>query len=189
KQVIRNLITCAHDGGNYLINIGPKPDGSVPEESAHILNTVGAWMDKNGQALYGADRCQPRRCRFGSFSRKGNTLYLHVHFWPGEPVAIAGLINKVKSAHLLASGQKVAFTQDTYRVQFTGLPAKAPDEPITTIAIECDGEPKQDELFVLRRERAEAELRGCRGRKGTADEQLTFAYQPAESLQSEQSFI
>ncbi len=153
KQVIRNLITCAHDGGNYLINIGPKADGSVPEESLRILTTVGAWMDKNGGSLYGADRCQPRRCRFGSFSRKGNTLYLHVHFWPGSTVAIAGLLNKVKSASLLASGQKVAFKQDQYRVQFMGLPERAPDEPITTIAIECDAEPKQDELFVRRRER------------------------------------
>jgi alpha-L-fucosidase len=155
KQVIRNLITCAHDGGNYLINIGPKPDGSIPEESVRILSTVGAWMDKNGQALYGADRCQPRRCRFGSFSRKGNTLYLHVHFWPGETVALAGLMTKVKAASLLATGQKVAFQQDEYRVRFTGLPAKALDEPITTIAIECEGEPKQDELFVRRRERGQ----------------------------------
>jgi alpha-L-fucosidase len=153
KQVIRNLITCAHDGGNYLINIGPKPDGSVPEESVRILTTVGAWMEKNGGSLYGADRCQPRRCRFGSFSRKGNTLYLHVHFWPGSTVAIAGLMNKVKSASLLATGQKVAFKQDTYRVQFTGLAEKAPDDPITTLVIECDGEPKQDELFVRRRAR------------------------------------
>jgi alpha-L-fucosidase len=153
KQVIRNLITCAHDGGNYLINIGPKADGSVPEESVRILTTVGAWMDKNAVSLYGADRCQPRRCRFGSFSRKGNTLYLHVHFWPGSTVALAGLMNKVKSASLLASGQKLAFKQDAYRVQFTGLPERAPDDPITTIVIECDGEPKQDELFVRRRER------------------------------------
>lgn len=155
KQVIRNLITCAHDGGNYLINVGPKADGSIPEESVRILNTVGAWMGKNGDSLYGADHCQPRRCRFGSFSRKGNTLYLHVHFWPGETVAIAGLMNRVKSAKLLASGRDVAYEQDEYRVRFTGLPAKAPDDPITSIAIECDGPPRQDELFVRRRERRE----------------------------------
>jgi alpha-L-fucosidase len=155
KQVIRNLITCAHDGGNYLINIGPKGDGSIPEESIGILSQVGAWMDKNGQSLYGADLCHPRRCRFGSFSRKGNTLYLHIHAWPGETVAIAGLMNKVKSASLLATGQKVAFQQDEYRVRFTGLPAKAPDNLITTIAIECDGEPRQDEIFVRNRERGQ----------------------------------
>src|SRR6266700_3411598 len=91
KQVIRNLITCAHDGGNYLINIGPKPDGSIPEESIQIMSTVGRWMDKNGTALYGADICQPRRSRNGSFSRKGKTLFLHVHYWPGNTVAIAGI--------------------------------------------------------------------------------------------------
>src|SRR5947209_7454056 len=61
KQVIRNLITCAHDGGNYLINIGPKGDGSIPAESVAILGTVGDWMDRNGSALYGADVCQPSR--------------------------------------------------------------------------------------------------------------------------------
>ena len=153
KQVLRNLITCAHDGGNYQLNIGPKADGSVPLESVGILKTVGRWMGKNAASIYGADRCQPRRCRFGSFSRRGNTLFLHVHFWPGETVAIAGLMNKVKSATLLATGQPVAFQQDAYRVRFTGLPARAPDSPITTLAIECDGEPEQDELFVRKRER------------------------------------
>ena len=153
KQVIRNLITCAHDGGNYLINIGPKADGSIPEESIRILSTVGQWMEKNAEALYGADICQPRRCRFGSFSRKGNTLYLHVHFWPGSTVAVAGLKTKVKSARLLASGQNVEFEQNTYRVKFTGLREKAPDSPITTIAIQCESEPRQDEIFVRKRAR------------------------------------
>src|SRR5438105_4264590 len=91
KQIIRNLITCAHDRGNYLLNIGPKPDGSVPEESVAILNTVGQWMDKNGQSIYLADICQPRRSRNVSFTRRGNTLYFHVHFWPGDQLAFAGL--------------------------------------------------------------------------------------------------
>jgi alpha-L-fucosidase len=126
----------------------------VPLESVAILNTVGKWMAKNGQSLYGADRCQPRRCRFGSFSRKANTLYLHAHFWPGETVAVAGLKSKVKGVSLLATGQTLAFRQDDYRLRITGLPAKAPDEPITTLAIECESEPKQDEIFVRRRERA-----------------------------------
>jgi alpha-L-fucosidase len=44
--VIRNLITCARDGGNYLLNIGPRGDGTIPEESVRILTTVGDWMSK-----------------------------------------------------------------------------------------------------------------------------------------------
>ena len=153
KQVIRNLITCAHDGGNYLINIGPKADGSIPDESVKIMTTVGDWMSRNGTALYGADSCQPTRCRFGSFSRKGNTLFLHIQSWPGSTVALAGLKNRVTSAKLLASGKNVDFQQDKYRVRFTGLPEKAPDYPLTTIAIELDTVANQDNIFVRNRER------------------------------------
>ena len=113
-------------------------------------------MDKNGSALYGADVCQPRRSRNGSFSRHGNTLYFHVHFWPGgDGLAFAGLQTKVKSVSLLATGQQVSFDQDAYHLRFKGLPEKAPDDPITTLVIECEGEPKQDELFVRRRERGQ----------------------------------
>ena len=53
KTAVRNLITCARGGGNYLLNIGPRPDGSIPEESVRILTKVGEWMDKNGAAIYG----------------------------------------------------------------------------------------------------------------------------------------
>jgi alpha-L-fucosidase len=157
KQIVRNLITCAHDGGNYLLNIGPKSDGSIPEESVRILTEVGRWTGKNGQSIYvGTERCQPRRSRNGSFSRRGNTLYLHVHFWPGDDnLAFAGLQTKVKSAALLATGQKVDFEQDAYHIRFKGLPEKAPDDPVTTLALECESEPKQDELFVRRRERGQ----------------------------------
>jgi alpha-L-fucosidase len=58
----------------------------------------------------------------------------------------------VKSARLLATGQEVKFEQDRLRVRFLNVPANAPDSPVTTIAIECGSEPKQDNEFV-RRER------------------------------------
>ena len=155
KQVVRNLISCARDGGNYLLNIGPKGDGSIPEQSLRILEAVGAWTQKNGESIYGSDRCQPRRSNYASFSRKGDTLYMHVHFWPGEEVFVAGLQVKVKSARLLASGRKVEFTQDSLRLRLHGLPAQAPDQPVTTLAIECAGEPKQDTNGVRRERKRE----------------------------------
>jgi alpha-L-fucosidase len=152
KTVVRNLVTCAHDTGNYLLNIGPKGDGSIPEESVGILTKVGGWMQRNGPTIYQSEKCQPRRSNYAAFSRKGNTLYMHVYFWPGSTVAIGGLRNKVQSAKLLASGRDVKFEQDDFRVRFVGLPEKAPDNPVTTIAIECDGEPHQDTDYV-RKER------------------------------------
>lgn len=152
RTVIKNLISCARDGGNYLLNIGPKPDGSIPEESVRIMREVGQWLDRNGSAIYTSDRCQPRRSNYASFTRKGNTLYMHVHYWPGDTVALSGLMTAVKSARLVASGREVKFQQDRFRVRFVGLPSEAPDHPITTIAIDCDAEPTQNTDFV-RKER------------------------------------
>src|SRR5579872_1311420 len=152
KTVVRNLITCARGGGNYLLNIGPKADGSIPEESVEILTAVGRWVNKNGPTIYDVDLCQPHNSTYANFTRKGNTLYIHCHFWPGNTVSIGGLRNKVLSAKFFASGQPVKFHQEEFRVQFTGLPAKPPDDPVTTLAVELDGTPDQDTLWV-RKER------------------------------------
>ena len=148
KTIIRNLISCVHDGGNYLLNIGPQPDGSVPEESIRVLTEVGQWMNISGETIYKAEICQPKRSNYASFTRTDNTLYMHVHFWPGQDLAISGLMVKVKSARLLKGNQPITFAQDPYRVHLTGLPADPPDAPVTTIALECDGEPQQDTNFV-----------------------------------------
>jgi alpha-L-fucosidase len=148
RTVIRNLIQCSRDGGNYLLNIGPKPDGSIPEESVRILSEVGHWMEINGGTIYKSDPCQVRRSNYADFTRAGNTLYMHVYFWPGEYVAISGLQTKVKAARLLKSGADVKFTQTEFQTKFTGLPMQAPDDPVTTIAIECESEPQQNTDFV-----------------------------------------
>ena len=152
KDIVRNLVTCARGGGNYLLNIGPKPDGSVPEESVRILGAVGKWMARNGQTIYASEPCQVHSSVLANFTRRGNTLYVHVHFWPGETVAVGGLRTKVRSARLLASGKPVKVQQSEFRVQFAGLPEAAPDDPVSVIEAECDSEPRQDTEWV-RRER------------------------------------
>src|SRR5262249_9170886 len=135
---------------NYLLNIGPRADGSIPEPSMRILEEVGRWMAANGEAIYESDPCQVRRSNYASFTRKGNTLFMHVHFWPGETVALSGLKTSVKSAALPASKKKINFGQDRFRVRFPGLPQEAPHNPLTTISIECESEPTQDTEFVRR---------------------------------------
>jgi len=158
ETIVRNLITCARDTGNYLLNIGPKADGSIPEDSVRILTEVGKWMDKNGPTIYESETCKARGHIYASYTRKGNTLYMHIHNWPGATlasnwleffnppcvVAIGGLRAKVQSARLYASGKPVTFDQGDQYVRFTGLPLVAPDSPVTTLAIECDAEPAID---------------------------------------------
>jgi alpha-L-fucosidase len=158
KTIVDNLITCARGGGNYLLNIGPEPDGSVPQPSIEVLEAVGKWIDTNGTAIYGTERGQLTQNASCNYSRRGNTLYIHVYNWPGHTpaaewldfykpevvVAIGGLKPKVLSAKVLKTGQKVEFTQDEFNFRLTGLPMEAPDHPATVIEVECDGEPTVD---------------------------------------------
>ena len=144
RTIVRNIISCARDQGNYLLNVGPQGDGSIPEASVRILNEVGKWLASNGEAIYDSDRCQPWRPSYATFTRKGNTLYMHVHFWPGDDTSLSGLQAKVKSVHFLKSRQAIRFTQDENRTHLMGLPPKAPDSPVTTIVLECDAEPRQN---------------------------------------------
>jgi alpha-L-fucosidase len=145
RTIVRTLLNCAHDGGNYLLNIGPKSDGSIPEQSASILTSVGEWVEKHADLIHRAERCNANRSVFAEFTRQGNTLYIHVHFWPGETLSIGGLQQKVLSAKMYTTGQPIKFEQQDFRVRFTGLPARAPDPIATVLAVECDGEPMQDQ--------------------------------------------
>ncbi len=144
KTVVRNLLQCTRDQGNYLLNIGPKADGSIPEQSVDILTKVGRWMDGHSELIHKADKCQARHSELAQFTRQGNTLYIHTHFWPGETLAVGGLQQKVLSAKMYPGRTPVKFAQEDFRVRFMGLPASAPDPLVTTLAVECDGEPTQD---------------------------------------------
>jgi alpha-L-fucosidase len=148
KTIVSNLVQCAQGGGNYLLNIGPTGDGSVPSESIATLEAVGRWMDDNGPTIYESERCKVDTSEMAGFTRKGNTLYIHVYFWPGSTVAVGGLRTKVTSARMYTTKQPVEFHQEEFRVQFTGLPDHPPDPLATVLEVECDGEPVQDTRWV-----------------------------------------
>ena len=158
KTIVSNLANCASGGGNYLLNIGPDPDGAIPPETASVLETVGLWLRTNGKAIYGMERGSFSWNTNANYTRRGNTVYIHQQYWPGHTpaagwlsfyqpeavIAIAGLKPKALSARLLKTGESIKFTQDEFSLRLTGLPVPAPDLPTTVIEVECDGEPVID---------------------------------------------
>jgi alpha-L-fucosidase len=146
KQLLQNLVECTRDGGNYLLNIGPMPDGTVPAASVERLQTIGRWLQRNGEAIYATQRCNFPHGNVGVYTRKRNTLFVHIYFWPGQRMTVGGVKFKVCSARFLASGLPVKVTQRGTQLIFSNLPAQSPGNPITVIAAECDREPVQDAL-------------------------------------------
>ena len=104
NALIQYLIDAASKGGNYLLNVGPDALGRIPKESAFRLDTIGAWMQANGEAIYGTE-ASPFDVSFnwGRVTKKGTTLYLHLFETPGEgqiSLPLGGY--NVRSAYLLA---------------------------------------------------------------------------------------
>jgi alpha-L-fucosidase len=148
-HLIQNLVECARDGGNYLLNIGPRADGSVPEPSVRILGEVGQWLARNGAAIYATDKCLFLHGDICGFTRKENRLFTHVYFWPGETVTVGGVKTEVRSVKLLATNQEVTFRQKGRQLIFSGLPVQAPDAPVTVIVADCASVPVQDALSSI----------------------------------------
>jgi alpha-L-fucosidase len=148
REVVHMLCTAAGGRGNLLLNIGPKPDGSVPEEALERLTAVGKWVEQYGEALYGpVDRTEGRMewMPTGRWTLRGNNAYYWCTRWPGEELVIGGLRPRVKSATLLATGQPVDFEQTEQRLVLRGLPQSNPDgiAGVSVIRLECDAPPHQ----------------------------------------------
>ncbi|MBC7254548.1 MAG: alpha-L-fucosidase [Chloroflexi bacterium] len=147
KQVIAYLVRCASGGGNLLLNVGPKPDGTIPPESERILRQVGEWLQRNGGSIYGTVRC-PLSTSTGLCTLKGYTLYVHVLRWPGKELVVPRLLSPVRSVHLLVDGKSVKFEQKGDRLFLSGLPGRAPDPLDTVLVVECAEEPRFLDYFA-----------------------------------------
>lgn len=106
EKLIQNLVDAAAKGGNYLLNIGPKADGSIPEESMERLAGIGKWMRQNGEAIYETQAgpiLQPDwgRCTMKK-SKDITTLYLFLFKKPqNEEILIPAITNEVVSISIL----------------------------------------------------------------------------------------
>jgi alpha-L-fucosidase len=148
REVVDMLRTASGGQGNLLLNIGPKPDGSVPPEATERLTLVGDWTDKNGEALYGeVDRADGRMewMPTGAWTLKGNNAYYWCSRWPGQELVIGGLRTKVNRASFVADGTPITFEQTEDRLVLKNLPYPDPDPiaGVTVIKLECDGPPEQ----------------------------------------------
>ncbi len=142
KQLLEWLIGAVKAGGNLLVNVGPRPDGTIPDEETTTLRAVGAWLQRNPDWFRSADRAPFSWFTSGALTCKGNHVYLHLLRWSGDRFTVAEVANRVLAARILATGQAVRFKQHADgRLELSGLPASA-DALCTTVALTIDGTPR-----------------------------------------------
>ncbi len=143
SELIRNLVDIASKGGNYLLNIGPTADGSVPAPSIEGFKAIADWMKVNGKAIHGTTASPfATQLAWGRCTRKGNTLYLHVFNWPADGKLPVPLLNETVKAKLLAAPHTKIKTQNSADGLVLELPTEAPDKMASVIELRVKGELK-----------------------------------------------
>ena len=149
-DVIHRLVEIVSKGGNYLLNVGPMADGTIPEQSVRTLQKVGAWMRVNGESIYGTSASPLLPQPWGRTTAKGSKLYLHVFSWPADnKLPLPGLTNKVVDAYTLANpGVKLGVVQ----IHGTNIVAGGSvqcDPNDCVLAVELDGAPQVDPPVIV----------------------------------------
>jgi alpha-L-fucosidase len=149
--IVHQLVDIVSKNGNLLMNIGPRSDGTIPDEVQHVLLDVGSWLKVNGDAIYGTRPWTtygegPTKVVAGSFqdtktqeyspedfrfTTKGNNLYAIELAWPSGTEAVIHSVagnalkgRQIQSVALLGSSAPL-----TYKLQADGLHIQLPSKP------------------------------------------------------------
>jgi len=133
EVLIRHLIDIASKGGNYLLNIGPTGDGSVPPESVKSMAKIGSWMKGNSESIHGTTASPFEKLPFdGRCTAKGDVLYLHVFARPDS--GNISIKTKATKATVLANGKNLAARRDGDSL-FISVPDKLSDPVAMVIKV------------------------------------------------------
>lgn len=147
KEILRRLVACVARGGTYMLNIGPRGDGSVPERAARALRRSGEWIHRYPQVVYGTDASPwGHALPWGDVTVKGHTLLLSVFDWPaGGALHLPGLKTEVRSAKLLRGRQSETIEHErTHGWTRLRVPAQAPEQFVNVIQLDLAGPPEAD---------------------------------------------
>jgi alpha-L-fucosidase len=151
-EILKRLISTVARGGTYMLNIGPKADGSVPEYAAKSLEMSGKWISKYPQVIYNAEPSPWNHALpWGDVTVNEGKLYLSVYEWPRNgKLYLPGLKNEIVSVSLLEGDRKknLNFKRAGDNVVFE-LPLRNPEHFVSVIELEITGEAEVDNTIAV----------------------------------------
>ncbi|MCD6394329.1 MAG: alpha-L-fucosidase [Planctomycetes bacterium] len=152
KEIVHRLVSCVARGGTYMLNIGPKGDGTVPELASRTLRKAGQWIKRYPQVVYGTDASLWKHALpWGDVTVKDNSLFLSVFDMPKNgQLHLPGLKTKVKSAYLLEVKKKTRLKVQTQgnwtKIQ---LPPSISEKMVPVVQVELVGQPEVDPCWGI----------------------------------------
>ena len=146
-EVISIFVDVVSNGGNLLLDMGPKEDGTIPAEQIHVLKELGAWNKKNGEAIFNTIAGLPQGHFYGpsTLSKDSSTVYLFLHGKVNGPIMIKGLKNKIEEITVVGNGTKLQSKivgkiswSPVPGLVYIDVPASVADKYITVLKVKLD---------------------------------------------------
>lgn len=132
--ILSSLIASASRNGNYILNVGPMPNGLMPEEPVKNLKIAGQWLKENGESVYSTTPSPfPWNYNWGYVTQKPNNIYLNIFNWPeNNEIELNGILSKVDKIHVLGSSTNIDFKQEErfLTINLTGVEKKEIATPL-----------------------------------------------------------
>lgn len=147
-QILTIFTDVVSHGGNLLLDIGPKADGTIPPEQVKVLEEMGAWNQRNGEGVFGTRAGLPPGHFYGptTLSKDSTNLYLFIQGKHSGEVVVKGLNNKILKAEVLGQNQSLSYQvvgkiswSKVPGLVFITLPEGVADPFITVIKLQLDG--------------------------------------------------
>ena len=146
-EVITIFVDAVSNGGNLLLDMGPREDGTIPDEQVNVLKELGAWNKKNGEAIFNTVGGLPQGHFYGptTLSKDSTTLYLFVPANANGQVMIKGLNNKIEEVTVVGNGTKLQSKivgkiswSPVPGLVYIDVPATVNDKYVTVLKVKLD---------------------------------------------------
>ncbi len=135
KNLIQYIVKAAGLNSNFLLNVGPMPDGKIQPEFVSTLKEIGNWINKNGETIYGTRGGPVTPRSWGVTTQKGNKVYVHILNPEDNNILIPDFGKKIRSITTFGQGVKIKYKQDAFGIAIT-VPDEVIDETDTILVIE-----------------------------------------------------
>lgn len=147
-ELLRVFCDCLSNGGNLLLDIGPREDGTIPQPEVDVLKEFGRWINKHREAVYStrAGVYSEAFQGYTTLNEKGDILYLYIPYEPHGEVEVNGVMNKIKNVRVVGSNRQLKFNvynaadwRDVPGNLYIQVPDSVLDPEITVLAVQLDG--------------------------------------------------
>ncbi len=151
KQIIQIFAQCLWMGGNLLLDISPKPDGTIPDKQIKILKELGEWTSKHSSAIYDTKAGLPANLFYGpsTLSPDSTIIYLYLPYNPEGRIMLKGINNSINRIWVVGNGTKLThktflkpYWSNKPGLIFIDIPEEVLDKNMTVIAVLLDGKLK-----------------------------------------------